>query len=499
MSKDTKAAGSLDEWLELLRDQNLPIFEQTVQRVIAVSGDDTTPMSDLASVILQDASLTARVLKLSNSILYNPCATPISTVTRAVIVLGINAVRNICLTLALIDALVEGEAKERLGRELARAIHAAVQARALAAASGDKSPEEVFIATLLYHIGEIAFWTFGGKQADKVEQLSRDSGISLEQAQDRVLGFRLSQLTRQLVREWHLSELLQEAINHPARKDRRIQTIMQGQKIARCAERHGWHSDEMSQLVKSAAGLCGAPEEETRSLLFQKSRAAASFASEYGASLAVPHIPIPASPGQDSGSPPEETEQTETPCSAPEPQAPERDTGLQLKILRELHALLDAGEINFNVIVELVLEGIFRGVGVDRVLFALTTPDKRTLKAKYAIGDDATTLSEGFRFLRPTRGRDILFQVMDLKRPCLVIRGVREDLDALISESLTTLTASSAFMIGPIVVDNQSIGILYADRGPSGRNLGPETFDDFKHFVHQANMGLTMASARRAQ
>jgi hypothetical protein len=94
----TKTSG-LEAWLDVVRDQKMPIFEQTVHHILSISEDDLAPASALAGVVLQDASLTARLLKLANSIAYNPSATAISTVTRAVIVLGFDAVRDMCLTL----------------------------------------------------------------------------------------------------------------------------------------------------------------------------------------------------------------------------------------------------------------------------------------------------------------------------------------------------------------------------------------------------------------
>ena len=51
-------------------------------------------------------------------------------------------------------------------------------------------------------------------------------------------------------------------------------------------------------------------------------------------------------------------------------------------------------------------------------------------------------------------------------------------------------------MVAPIIVNNQCIGIFYADRGLSHRPLDKTIFDGFKHFVHQANMGLTLIAAR---
>ncbi|BCU06556.1 hypothetical protein Atep_12330 [Allochromatium tepidum] len=128
MSINPSQKSGLEAWLEVIRDQKMPIFEQTVHHILSIAEDDLAPASALASVVLQDASLTARLLKLANSIAYNPSTTAISTVTRAVIVLGFDAVRDMCLTLTLVDTLLQGPAKARLERELAHAMHAATQA-----------------------------------------------------------------------------------------------------------------------------------------------------------------------------------------------------------------------------------------------------------------------------------------------------------------------------------------------------------------------------------
>ncbi len=494
LSTDTPPKSNLETWLETIRGQKMPIFDRTVQRIVALSDNDLAPVSELATVILQDASMTARLLRLANSILYNPCPTNISTVTRAVIVLGFNAVRNLCLTLTLVDTLVKGVAKERLDRELARAMHAATQARAIAAAHGDRSPEEVFIATLLYRIGELAFWCFGNEYCDRVEQLARQPGVGPEQAQERILGFRLSHLSRQLIHEWQLTELLQEAIAHPARQDPRIQSIMLGQQVARCADEHGWRSDQMEHLTLKAAKLTGLNESDARALLHQRARAAAMMASDCGASAAANLIPQPTSSTRTGE--PQAPDQAIEAAGAPEPTEahPLADAKLQIRISRELASALESGRCNFNVIMELVLEGLYRGVGMDRVVFALTTPDKQAIRAKYALGIDDAALAEHFRFARPQQTRDILFQTMDHKVPRLVTQRDREEDPRQIPEGLTRMMGQVPFMVAPIIVTSQCIGLFYADRGLSNRPLDAGSFDDFKHFVHQANLGLTLAS-----
>jgi HD-like signal output (HDOD) protein len=489
--KTETAPTGLDEWVELIREQEMPIFDDTAHKVIAFADDELAPISELAGVILRDASLTARVLKLANSIYYNPTGAGISTITRAVIVLGFNAVRDMCLAVTLVDALVKGAARDRLSRELARSLHSATQARALAAARGDKSPEEVFIATLLTRIGELAFWCFSGEIGQTLERASNQPGITPEQAQEKVLGFRLSHLSKKLIQEWHLSELLQKAISHPTQMDERMQIVVLGQRIARCAEEQGWRSDEMNQLVQKTARLTDLPPDEARALLHQKAREASLLATDLGAGFAAVHIPqpSPSNLGEQTAEPPSEKP------PAPAVLQPSPDGSLRIKILRELAAFLDAGQCDFNLIMELALEGIYRGVGMDRVLFALTTPDKKAIKAKYALGQGQAELTGGFQFIRPPGAPDILFQTMDRKLPHWVT--ARECDDAhLIPARLTLLVGRTPFMLAPIVVNHQCIGLFYTDRGLSKRALDAVSFDDFKQFARQANIGLSLAASR---
>ncbi|WP_242445718.1 HDOD domain-containing protein [Chromatium okenii] len=204
------APKNLDEWVALICEQEMPVFDMTARKVIAFTSDELAPISELANVILRDAALTARVLKLANSVFYNPMGVSISTITRSVVVLGFNAVRDICLAVRLIDALVKGAARERLGHELALALHTATQARALA--KNDKSSEEIFIAALLMRVGEMAFWCYSDEVGEMLMQLYNQPGMTQERAQEQILGFRLSQLSRRLIQEWQLTELLQRAL-----------------------------------------------------------------------------------------------------------------------------------------------------------------------------------------------------------------------------------------------------------------------------------------------
>lgn len=478
---------SLAEWVSHISGEEMPIFGHTVQSVISVAEDEDAPASHLARVVLQDASMTARVLKLANSTYYNPREQGISTISHAVVVLGFNTVRNMCLSISLVDSFVRGNARDRLTRELARAIHAAVQARDIAVSREDDSPEEVFIATLLYHIGDMAFWCFSGDLGDELDALMQQPGYTPEQAQEELLGFRLKQLSSSLAQEWRLNTLLQETLRRGTAKDPRSRNIGLAHELAKCAEKSGWHSPAAQEVIQRIAKMTGGSVKGLTEQLHHNAREAAHIAGYFGAAYAAKAIPLPGSYAEEAI--------REVPAE-PLPAFPEPDGMLQLKILRELATMLEEAK-DFNMIMEQVLEGIYRGIGMDRVLFALITPDRKGIRAKYGLGHKQDEMTQRFHFTRLPEQPNLLFEVLAKGRGQWFDEQQHPELKPLVGASLTSVLGRVPFFVAPIEVHGNRIGLIYADRGPSQRPLDQEAFDSFMHFAKQANMGLTLIASRK--
>ena len=480
MSPNPTEKKGLQAWVRHIRDQEMPIFGHTVQQVVNVAEDEEAPASRLARVILQDASMTARVLKVANSPYYNPRRQRISTVSRAVVILGFDTVRAMCLTITLVDSFVQGEPREQLIRELARAIHAAVQARTVALERGDDSPEEVFVATLLYHLGDLAFWCFGGEHARRLAELRKDPAYSDEQAEQEVLGFRLQQLTVGLAAEWKLNELLTNTLKDPKRAGSRGRNVTLSYRLAVAAEK-GWNDPEVKDLKKQLGELMGQAPEQAVELLHGNAKEAARIANYYGANTAAKTIPVPGAWQLEE----EGTEAEQADAAAPEP-----DGMLQLRVLRELAMLLESDKADFNLVMELVLEGMHRGVGLDRTLFALLTPDRRGLRGKYGVGRG--NLADRFQFVADPAEKNILFQTLEGQEP----NWVGTDRLSEVPASVQAVVGETPCLLGPIMVNQRPIGLFYADRAPSRRPLEEEDFEGFKHFVQQANLAITHLSGR---
>lgn len=472
-------------WIRRITDNEMPIFGRTVQEVVSVSEDDESSAAQLGQVVLKDAAMTSRVLKLANSIYYNRSGQKFSTISRAIMMLGFDTVRSMCLTVALIDSLVQGTHREHLVREMARSLHAATQARMIATERQDQEPEEVFISTLLLHIGDLAFWCFSNEEGEQLDAALRQPGYTPEKAQREVLGFSLNELSAGLAKEWSLSELLQSTLQNPDSRDDRRRSVVLSHQLARAAEQ-GWQSTEVQRLTQELAKLTKTKASRIAEKLHQGAKQAVENSTYYGAKAVAQVIPLP--PQFNA----EEMEIGEITAQ----QYPEPDQALQLQILRELTSLTSQTN-DFNVVMEMILEGIHRGVGMDRALFALMTPDRKSLQVKYALGDEHDRLRKNFNFSLNRRDAEILMFSMAKEQSLWLDRNSSPELANKVSEKLTTAIGTQAFFIAPIVVKGKPIGLFYADRGASRRKLDQESFDSFQHFTQHSNLILSHLAGKR--
>lgn len=477
---------SLSGWVRKLGDSGMPVFAHTAQDIARVSESRESSASELARVVLQDAAMTAKLLRVANSPIFNPVGRTISTVSRAVVVLGFEEVRSICLSIAVVESMLRGKQKQRVVEEMARSFHAAVQARSFARKRKDGSPEEVFIATLLYRLGDLAFWAFAGESAGRMDAvLQQRPGESPEKVQREVLGFPLRELTLGLSREWKLGGLLEQSLDGSSGRNPRVSNVVLGHELAEAAEKGGWEAPEVTRLLERIAENLYLPVEEVVELVRANAEEAVRTASFYGAGAAGCLIPQAGDDATDAAHPGEETEVNEF---------PQPDPLLQLGILRELSLLMESSP-DANSVLEMVLEGMYRGIGMDRTLFALRTPDHRLLVGRYALGRGNEELRRQFSFETLEETPNLLQHAIASKQALWVGRETEEELSRLLTPQLLELSRGADFFIMPIEIHGRVIGIFYADRQPSGRPLDEDSFTSFRHFVQQANLALSFINS----
>ncbi len=486
---------NVDEWIKQLSENDMPVFSGTVTDVTDAVNSEKTSASDVAQIVLKDASLTSRLLRVVNSFHFNPTKQPINTVSRAVMVMGFDQVRALTLSMVLVDNLGKGKNRQKLVEEMALAFHAATQAQELAEKLKAKNPEDVFVATLLSRLGQMAFWAFADEAADALQQ-ALDSGLNEVEAENQALGFPLLSLTRGLSKSWSLGELLEDYVNeHSA--DPRTQFIKCGNALADAASR-GWDNEETAQVIEDVADTLNIKTATLKDMAFSNARKAKEVTKLYGSFEASREIPQPYLPLIDEDenehdiAHEEEVEQELSQSAlteVPEQQAfPETDNEYLMTVMDEISTTVQ-DKASLGIVLEMVLEGIYRGVGMDRAMFAILNPERTQLSCKYVLGDNSDTLSQSLK-IDVRKQENIFSQIIESKKPRL-IPGDPKKLGGTLSRDTLNLLGMPPYMVMPAIVRNKVIGIFMADRNASGRVINEQDYLAFQQFCQQANMGLT--------
>lgn len=195
--------------------ERMPSLSTTVTKVLAVCNRPDTSPNDLNRVISLDPVLTGQVLKLINSAYYS-LPNRITTLTRAIIMLGPNTVKNLVLGTAALAAVGRAESFKALSinKFWTHSICVGVTAKALAIQQG-VSPvarEEFFVAGLLHDLGKVLLnHRFAEEYRLALELTAREQG-DLAQCEKSVLGVDHGLIGGMIARKWQLSQNLIAAL-----------------------------------------------------------------------------------------------------------------------------------------------------------------------------------------------------------------------------------------------------------------------------------------------
>lgn len=474
MSKDKL---TLQEWTRRLSEEDMPVFAHTARSIAAASSEDDTPIAELAHYILRDSSMTARVLRLANSVYYNPGGQAVNTISRAIVFLGFNVVRSMAITIAILEPLLKGVQHERVLEEMARSFHAAVQAKALSQARGNEDAEAVFVAALLNRLGNMAFWCFPYGKAKEMDSAYQAWDDPAEAERD-VLGFALRQLTQALNKEWKLSELLSESLENRNGADPQNLDLMEANQLVMAVE-EGWGSINTKQLIEQIAKRLDKPKAEIEALLQHNAYEAAKTAIEYGAEAATRFIPLPIL--EDDAVKPEGI-----PDITHKP-----DISLQMSILRELTTMLHE-RVDLNAVLGTIIEGIYRALGMERTVMAFATGSNEILQAKYVLGDEKEKLKKCFQFAVGANEKNLFAHLLKSKQPCWLNAKTRTEYEEYLSREIKQCLGVLDFFVMPIWIGNKGKGIIYADCKLSGRKLTTDEFQTFTHFSEYATIAFDL-------
>ncbi len=193
--------------------QKMPSLSTTVGKVLEICSRTDASPNELNKVISLDPVLTGQVLKLINSAYYS-LMNKVTSLTRAITMLGMNTVKNMALSTAIIQSVAGSNKSKALptSRFWVHSIGVGASAKLLAIAKGVaiQEREEFFIAGLLHDIGKVPF----GDEYIHVLTIAGQEQRSLVEVEREHLGIDHQEVGELIAAKWTLSRAMTSCIGY---------------------------------------------------------------------------------------------------------------------------------------------------------------------------------------------------------------------------------------------------------------------------------------------
>lgn len=210
----------------------MPSLSTTVTKVLEICNRPDTSANDLNKVISLDPVLTGNVLKLINSAYY-AFQNKVTSLTRAIIILGLNTVKNLALSTAVLDSL--GKTTSAQGFTMddfwTHSIGVGVAAKTFAKEKKVPSEdlEEFFVGGLLHDLGKIPLNNRFPEDYGLALEKAKLSECPIYQAENGVFDIDHGMVGEMIAEKWNLDQRISEALRYhhsPEEADRESRQLV---------------------------------------------------------------------------------------------------------------------------------------------------------------------------------------------------------------------------------------------------------------------------------
>lgn len=194
----------------------MPVLPEILVRLLEACDNEATPLTQVASLIDKDPSLSYKVLQLVNSA-YFGLKTTYSGVDQAVVYLGANSVKNMAVTAAVHQVFNSERFSElkyfNIHTFWHHSLKCASLSRRMADHTGQANPDDAYLGGLLHDLGKLVLVSAYPEQYESVVAESLQQQDLLETEQNHI-GATHPEIGAWLVADWHLNSLIGDAISY---------------------------------------------------------------------------------------------------------------------------------------------------------------------------------------------------------------------------------------------------------------------------------------------
>jgi putative nucleotidyltransferase with HDIG domain len=194
---------------------DLPTLPIVFQELFTRMQDPDAQVSELSEIIAKDPALTTKILKLVNSAFYGQ-ASQITTISRAVIIMGFQSVRSAALGVSVMEQFKNLEpASESFGMASfwRHSIGVSCVAKQLSMVLGVNEPEDAFVAGLLHDVGKLIMLEHFAEDVDDLTRAAAEQQLTWRACEEVLFPTNHASIARALFRAWSFPANVVEAVS----------------------------------------------------------------------------------------------------------------------------------------------------------------------------------------------------------------------------------------------------------------------------------------------
>ena len=499
----TGKQSTLDFLLRRMRHKSdFPALSESVSAINKIANSETESINKLSNSILKDFALTNKLLRLVNSVYFRPAGGgSISTVSRAVIVLGFEAVRNIAITVLLFEHLQNKANANQLKEDFLRANLAGILAKDICATAQMRDLEQTFICSLFHSLGRLLAQFYFPEESDEIRRVVAQKNCGEEGASLQVLGISFEDMGIAIARQWGFPPLIvgsmrklpAGAVKKPVSQEDRLR-VLSGFANELCDVIAGATPETRDREIRKAllrfADAVPLNSQEVQQTVQRAVEEVADFAR-------IIHLnPQQTAFGKQmqqfaSGSSPDVVTEALTASDVmaatilleggPLGAGDESRDGAEQVV--DAQAILTAGiqdisntlieGFKLNDILRIILETMYRAMGFRRVVLCIRDAKSGTMQGRFGFGPEANEVAKAFRF--PLTFSPDIFHAATSKGVDILISNINEaKIAERIPEWYRKAVPALSFVLFPLNIKGNPVALIYADRDDPGGITIPE-------------------------
>jgi serine/threonine protein kinase len=496
-SGGSASRGTLDFLLRRMRHKSdFPALSESIVRIQSMATSEKESINSVTNEILKDVALTNKLLRLVNSAHYAR-GSSISTVSRAVSLVGFNGIRNMALSLVLLEHMADKSHAAQLKEEFLRSLMAGTIGAELCPTL--RESEETFIGAMFQNLGRLLVQYYFPEEARAVRTLVQNTREPTTEhaAALSVLGMSFEDLGQGIAKAWGLPQSLVKCMSKPTGSPPQSTPPDAGERLRWVALAANdiadvlLHADpkdvdrQVEQVTAKYVRAMGlsAKDVQGATVKARKKLVDLAVAMEIKVapqSAAAKLLTVPVEDADHSGG--ASGHSTQGTLESMELQATHSaltpldmgDSGATGAIRVAMGDTLAAGIQDItNAMVEdfklvdvlrMILETMFRAMELDRIIFCMRDAKTEMMTGRFGLGAGVDAHVKGFRTHLKAPTPD-LFAIVCNKGADTMIRDTS---DAVIAQRLPVWYRSGlnapAFLLLPLQIKGGPFGLIYADK-----------------------------------